>query len=216
MGSSYATQRIIHAHAQHCCPCYTQAMSEVLLFTGPPGAGKSTAAEQFTSQRDEAWAYIDQDEVRKQVKAGFRNPSEPWNEETQKQWDVSVDICADMARRYQAVGINCLIDCFMPPHAFGKWEKAFKAVRYQVVVLLPDVEMALIRNNQRSGQARLREEQVRQHHEWFTGYRDDDRVKVIDSSALSVDGVSRALNSLLDSKIIGQVASDFVYYGVPM
>ncbi len=160
-------------------------MSIVLIFTGCPGAGKSTAGELFAENTTGAWAYVDQDEVRKQVRAGFKNPGKEWDNQTKVQWDVSVEICADMARRYKKTGINVLIDCFMPPEAYDSWQKAFKGVDYKVAVLLPTLATALSRNADRTGDARLPNELIRRHHEWFTGYVDDPHVNVIDSTNLS-------------------------------
>lgn len=164
-------------------------MSNVLIFTGCPGAGKSTAGELFTETATGTWAYVDQDEVRKQVKAGFKNPGKEWDDQTQVQWDVSVEICADMARRYKKAGISVLIDGFMPPDAHGNWETAFSGVNHKVAVLLPTLATALSRNAGRTGDARLADELIQRHHEWFTGYIDDPRVDVIDSTNLSPQDV---------------------------
>ena len=180
-------------------------MSKTLLVTGPPGAGKSTAGEALTEQSVGTWAYIDQDKVRQQIKAGFTDPSNPWTDETQKQWDVSVALCSDMAKRYQEYGINCLIDCFIPPHSLEKWKQTFINVDYEIIVILPTIKVALARNDQRSGGARLRESQVRQHHEWFTEYQHDQRIKIIDSSALAVKDVISALEDILKTLYIKSI-----------
>lgn len=168
-------------------------MSNVLIFTGCPGAGKSTAGELFAGTTAGTWAYIDQDEVRKQVRAGFKNPGKEWDDQTQVQWDVSVEICADMARRYKKAGINVLVDGFMPPDAFDSWETAFWGVDYKVAVLLPTLATALSRNAGRIGDARLPDELIQRHHEWFTGYVGDQRADVIDSTNLSPQDVVRRL-----------------------
>jgi gluconate kinase len=172
-------------------------MSKVLLLTGTPGAGKSTVSKAFSSQASGEWAYIDQDEIRKQVKAGFADPSNPWTDRTQAQWDVSIDICADMTRRYKKVGINCLIDCFLPPHALEKWRKAFKDIDFKLVIFLPEIEVAVSRNDKRSGKARLREKQVRSHHSWFEDYKKDKHAILIDSSKLSVNELVKVLTLAL-------------------
>lgn len=169
-------------------------MSEVLLVTGPAGAGKSTTCAEFAKSGNGMWALIEQDHIRQFVKAGFKNPSDhPWTDKTQTQWDVSVDICGDMARRYQQRDINCIIDCFAPLGSFDKWAKAFKNVDYKVIVLLPDVEVAIERNSQRIGDARLKESQVREHHEWLAAWQEDERARIIDTSKLSVEGVVQAI-----------------------
>lgn len=47
-------------------------MSKILLVTGPGGAGKSTACGLFADSVSGTWALIEQDEIRRQVKAGFK------------------------------------------------------------------------------------------------------------------------------------------------
>lgn len=172
-------------------------MSKILLVTGPGGAGKSTACGLFADSVSGTWALIEQDEIRRQVKAGFKNPSEyPWTDEMQKQWDVSIEICADIATRYKNVGISCIIDCFAASKSFDKWEKALQGLDYQVVVLLPEEDETVRRNNQRSGEAKLKESQIREHHEWFAMWRDDKRVKIIDTTNYSIDEVVEELTNL--------------------
>jgi len=172
-------------------------MSEVLLITGPPGAGKSTACEAFAKTADGMWAFIEQDAIRQLVKAGFKNPPDPWTKETETQMNASIDICGDMAKRYQQFGVNCMVDCFitLDSYTHDKWQKAFDEVAYKIIVLLPAVEKAVARNNQRTGDNRLKEAQVRSQHELMSAWRDDPRATIIDSTNMSVPDVVQALRA---------------------
>lgn len=174
-------------------------MSEVLLITGPPGAGKSTASREFAKTTDGMWACIEQDAIRQLVKSGFKNPSDPWTKDTETQMNVSIDICGDMAKRYQQAGINCIIDCFAPLEDFDEWAKALKGVTYRIIVFLPEVEEAIARNNQRTGDARLKEAQVKQQHEWLSAWRNDPRATILDPTNMDVQGVVRAIANIIES-----------------
>jgi adenylate kinase len=172
-------------------------MSEILLITGPAGAGKTTACKAFAKGAKGVWAFISQDDIRMFVKAGFKNPSKDWDEKTKVQWDVSITICSDMAIRYKENNINCIIDCFASPDvSFGKWEQALKNMRYKVIVLLPGVEETIKRNNQRTGDAKVKLSQVKEYHEWHSRWEEDKRVTLIDTTTLSVSDVVKKIGEM--------------------
>jgi len=173
-------------------------MSKILLLTGPPGAGKTTASKAFAKTANSTWALIEQDAIRQLVKAGFKNPADPWTKETETQMNVSIDICADMARRYQQSGINCIIDCFitLDPYVFDKWQTALEGIAYEIIVFLPDVEKAIAQNNQRLGDARLNEELVASQHEEFSAWQGNPQATVIDTTAMSVSDAVQAIRNL--------------------
>jgi cytidylate kinase len=176
-------------------------MSEVLLITGPPGAGKTTASKEFAKTADGMWALIEQDAIRQLVKAGFKNPSDPWTKDTEMQMNASIDICGDMARRYQQYGINCIVDCFvtLDPYVFDKWQAALKEVTYKIVVILPEMQTAVARNNQRTGDERLKETQVRDQHKLLSAWRHDTRAIIIDSTNMDINGVVQAISDSVKS-----------------
>ena len=164
-------------------------MSKVLLITGPAGAGKTTTCEELASSADGVWAFISQDHVRTFIKKGFKNPAATWDEETEKQWEVSQAICGDILRRYQAAGINCVIDCFAPKGSFDKWEEVLGGIEYKLVVLLPNVDETVRRNKERTGDRRLKESQIREHHEWFSVWKNDEQAELLDTSTLTTQEV---------------------------
>jgi len=170
-------------------------MSKIILLTGPPGAGKTTTSKEFAKIANGTWALIEQDAIRQLVKAGFKNPADPWTRDTETQMNVSIDICGDMARRYQQADINCIIDCFitLDPYVFDKWQTALKDMTYKIIVFLPTVEKAIMQNNQRTGDARLKESLVIEQHEEFSAWRNDPRATIIDPTAMNVSDAVRAI-----------------------
>jgi adenylylsulfate kinase-like enzyme len=81
----------------------------VLLITGPAGAGKSAAAAAWAAGRATLTAHIALDDVREFIAADYADPRDGWTIETQRQYDIARPNCADMARRYVAAGITCVI-----------------------------------------------------------------------------------------------------------
>ena len=171
----------------------------LLLVTGPSGAGKSTACEAFAETAPGTWAYVSQDAIRQFVKAGFASPVGEWTEEVGTQWDVSIKICADMARRYVEAGISCVVDGFAPPPMgdFDKWEEPFRGLDFKLVVLLPSEDTAVSRNAQRSGSACLEETMVRNDHRWFSAWHDEPTATIIDSTELSPSQVVKTMRSFI-------------------
>lgn len=144
------------------------------------------------------WAVVEQDEVRQLVKAGFKNPADPWTKNTETQMNVSIAICGDMARRYQQSGINCIIDCFitLDPYVFDKWQTALEGIAYKIIVLLPQADTALARNNQRTGDAQLNEKLVNDQHKEFSDWRNDPRATIIDTTNMDVSDVVQAIKNI--------------------
>jgi adenylate kinase family enzyme len=178
--------------------CYTPHMAKILLVTGPSGAGKTTTCKEFLKHAEGVWAYLNQDDIRQFIKAGYASADDyekNWSVETKRQWDVSIPICADTAKRYQAAGINCLIDFFAPFEEFQIWKKYLENIRYSVIVLLPNEEFTVNRNSMRQFPAKLRENKIRQNYRKFDTWQADDAV-IIDNSNLEILEVVSRLSLL--------------------
>ncbi len=130
------------------------------------------------------------------VRSGFKNATEPWDRNTQNQWDVSIAICCDMLKRYAEYDINCILELFVLPSNFKKWQTQLKGVDYKLAVLLPDLASVLERNNQRTDKMHRSEAEVRKNHAWMSAWRDHS-ANIIDTTGLQVSGVVKSLEALL-------------------
>lgn len=179
-----------------------------LVLTGSPCAGKSTAAAALAGGEDVTagppTALVDLDGVRVQVKSGFRMPMAviPPPDETLVQWQVAVDICGDMARRYAAVDYSCIVDApgiyvdgGVPwePYTHAVWRRALDGVDWRLVVLQPDVELVCERAVARQGRRQPPEAILRAIHAAMEAWRDVEGVTVIDNTTLTVEETVAAL-----------------------
>lgn len=182
-----------------------------LVITGTPCSGKSTAAAALAGGPDPTagppTALVDLDGVRYQVKSGFRLPMAaiPPPEETLVQWQVAVDICGDMTRRYQAAGYTCVVDApgiyidgGVPwePYTHAAWRRALEGAAWRLVVLQPDVELVCERAIARQGQRQPPESILRAIHAAMEPWREVDGVTVIDNTHLTVEQTVAELRAL--------------------
>ena len=179
-----------------------------LVLTGSPCAGKSTAAAALAGGPDPTagppTALVDLDGVRVQVRSGFRLPMEviPPPDETLRQWQLAVDICGDMARRYAAADYTCVVDApgiyvdgSIPwePYTHAAWRRALDGVDWRLVVLQPDVELVCERAIARRGVRQPPEDILRLIHAAMEPWRDVEEVTVLDNTSLTVDETVAAL-----------------------
>lgn len=162
---------------------YTDRMTKIIIITGTSASGKSSVASLLAKSLPGTWALISQDDVRSIVKAGYLSPVNGWDHETQHQWDVSIDICCDLVKRYQKAGINCILEIFAPARDFKTWEISWKpkleGLHYQLFVLLPDIETVATRHKSRSGT--MTEARIRENYRLFANWNGNSAT-VIDSS----------------------------------
>lgn len=141
-------------------------MFDVLLVTGGAGSGKTSTAEAWAASRAGLAAHVSHDAILNFVKAGVVSPAESPGAEAERQWRIGIDVCTAICRIYAAAGVRCAVDTFLLPATLPLWD-GLRDLRVGVVVLRPDVEIAVSRNA-----ARLREVgwgvpewQVRANHE---------------------------------------------------
>lgn len=175
-------------------------MSTVLLITGPSGAGKTTTSREFLKKASGVWAYLSQDDLRQLVVAEYQSADDyrkNWDKETHRQWNVSIPLCVDMAKRYHDAGIHCVVDFYGPPDEFVLWEKHLKNLPYKLVVLLPDEETTVERNNGRDERSKLKENVVRGNHRLFEGWQNRG-VSVIDTSHIEINDSVKRIKEMID------------------
>jgi len=174
-------------------------MAKLLLITGPSGAGKTTVSKSLLKQLTGEWAYISQDDLRQLVIAGYASADDyehEWSEEVRRQWNVSIPICVDVAKRYLDVGINCIIDFYATPNEFEKWKKELKDIPYTLIVLRPDLGSTLERNRSREERAKLKDNKIRQNYKAFEEWSQTE-IRVVDTSKEKVSVTVEAIEKII-------------------
>lgn len=169
-------------------------MTEILLITGPSGAGKTTTCNAFLNKASGTWAYINQDDIRQLVKAGYATADgyeSSWSQDTRNQWAVSIRVCCAMARQYQVAGINCLIDLFTDPNEYQEWETLLVGTNHKLVILRPKQAAALQRNRGRQHPSRLTDNKIREAHQKHSHWPENKTI--IDTSTMAVEDVVEKL-----------------------
>jgi hypothetical protein len=188
-----------------------RAVPSTLVLTGTPCAGKSTAAAALAGGDDptagDPTALIDLDAVRGNVKSGYRLPMAeiPPPEATLVQWQLAVDICGDMARRYAAAGYACVVDApgiyvdgAVPwePYTHAAWRRSMGGVDWRLVVIQPAIDLICERAVARQGRRQPPEDLLRAIHAGMEAWRDVEGVTVLDTTSMSVDEVVAALDQV--------------------
>ncbi len=116
-------------------------MSDLIVVTGPPGAGKSTVAPSLSRQFDPSalvagdvfFAFIDQ---------GFLAP---WTSEAHRQNEVVIDAAAAAAGRLARGGYTVVYDGVIGPWFVQAFAAAAAISSLHYVILLPPEELCLER-----------------------------------------------------------------------
>jgi len=119
---------------------------EILILTGTPGSGKTTAANSIAQLPGSPKVHLHADDFWHFIKAGS---IPPWQPEAHGQNAVVIDVLAGAAARYAKGGYFVLVDGIIGPWFLDAFRNIGAVLHY--IVLRPDLEEAIRRCRERGG-----------------------------------------------------------------
>lgn len=200
-----------------CCWCRSSKLSamaqwQVLLITGPAGAGKTTAARAFATAQSNPAVHLSLDAFRGAIVSGSANSLEGWDEECGRQYRLARAACAATARTFAKAGYLVVIDDAVfpgwPEADLTGWQGDLDGLKLALAVLMPSLEAAIERDALRSEHT-VGPGMVRVIYRMMRGWRDE-HVRVIDNSQLTPEETAAALQHLLDESCARIGEANFV------
>jgi predicted kinase len=146
-------------------------VAELLVVTGPPGAGKSTAAARVVQAFDRA-ALVPGDAF---FAFWTRGAVLPWLPDAQQQNEVVLRAAGAAAGAYVAGGCSVVYDGVLGPWLLDEFVSAAAVPSLHYAVLLPSVTRCLARVEARTGHGFSDLDAARHMHEEFTSAQVADR-----------------------------------------
>lgn len=169
----------------------------VLLLTGPAGAGKTTLAGRWAAAQHRPTIHLSLDDIRDMVRAGYANPEDGITPLVLEQLDLARRAIASMVLVYTSAGYRCVVDdaVFPGDHWAGlaAWRQYLAPLVPRVIVVMPSLPAALRHNRLRSGHRRLSDETVGVIYQLMSAWRSTPDVALIEAKDRSIDDVFAAL-----------------------
>jgi len=142
---------------------HARVSGELLIVTGPPGAGKSTVATGVSELRTPS-VLIEGDEFFRFLRAGR---IEPWLLESDRQNEVVTDSAGAATGRFVIAGYWTVYDGVIGPWFLPRFVEAARLERVHYVVLLPRADTCVERVAHRIGHGFTDEAATRHMHSQF-------------------------------------------------
>ena len=174
-------------------------MPELLIVTGPPGAGKTTVAEILAGRHDRG-VHVEADVFWRFIRSGH---IEPWEAESHEQNATVIRGAVDAAIAYTEGGYFTVLDGIVGPRWFlepVRARLAERGVTLDYAILRPRLEVALDRATGRRAEARHADALhapavIEQLYRGFTNLGEFE-AHVIDSSNLSAAESAAEIESM--------------------
>jgi cytidylate kinase len=151
-------------------------VAEVLVITGPPGAGKSTVAR-LVAATFETCALVQGDVFFGFVTQGY---IDPWLPESHEQNTVVTEVSAAAAAGFARGGFTTVFDGMVGPWFLPTFLEYTRLGTIDYAVLLPNVDVCVARVIDREGHGFRDEDVTRRMHASFTAADLDERHVIAD------------------------------------
>lgn len=166
---------------------------EILVLTGPPGSGKTTAANIITQLPGDPKVHLHADDFWRFIKTGS---IPPWQTEAQGQNATVINVLAQAAAGYANGGYFVLVDGIIGPWFLDAFRGLGVALHY--IVLRPDLAEAIRRCQERGGDTLTDPAAISALFQQFENLGALE-AHVLSVEGLSVDDTCAALGKAVDS-----------------